>query len=424
MKLFELDAEIVRGLVASVRGVEDDDGAPESEATAEAFARLAWTVLIEPADQVAGQVIAGLGARRALESVIADDPGPAVALLLADGVARRRAEQVAGDAFARWRPRVAARPVVRSIEYAAELGLRAALPGDPAWPEGFALLGPAAPVALWLRGDPARLPALAGSVAIVGARAATGYGEHVATELAGGIAERDVPVVSGGAYGIDAAAHRSALAADGLTAAFLAGGLDRYYPAGNADLLSRVGDTGLLIAEVPPGVPPTRVRFLTRNRLLAAVSDATVVVEAGLRSGSLNTAHHAFTIGRPVGVVPGPVTSAMSAGCHRLLREQDAVCVTSVDEVLQLAGGAPPDDETPRTAADPDVIRVLDALGPRRARTPDEIARSSGMAVAAVLGVLGALEVADVVERRETGWVRAVADRSRAPSTAGGGAIA
>jgi DNA processing protein len=401
MSMYGLPTATVVDLVTAVRGHQADDGL-----AAEAFARMAWTVLIEPGDQIAGQIIGTIGAGRALEAVIAGDTAELAGIWRADGHEPARADRVVADAFDRWRPRLAARPVVRAIEHAARLGLTVVLPGDPDWPAGFDDLGPAAPIAVWLRGDRRRLEVLADSIAFVGARAASGYGEFVATELAGGVAERGVTIVSGGAYGIDAAAHRAALAADGVTAAFLAGGLDRTYPAGNSDLLERVAATGLLLAEVPPGTPPTRVRFLTRNRLLAASSRATIVVEAGMRSGSLNTAHHALAIGRPVGAVPGPITSVMSAGCHRLLREEDATCVTSADDVMELAGGARVDQTAGYEATDPDVVRVLDALSSRRPRSADELARSSGMAVTAVLGVLGTLDATGSVRRGEAGWLR------------------
>jgi len=401
MKAFELDSGMISGLVGQVRG--ESAGADDD---AEAFARIAWTVLIEPGDQVAGRLIAAVGPRRALELVLAADPTHAARIWIEDGIAPERAQKIASDAFERWRPRVAARPVVRAIEHAASIGLAVVLPGDPHWPAGFAALGPAEPVAIWVRGEPARLSEFDRSIAVVGARAATGYGEHVATEIAGGIADRGVAVVSGGAYGIDAAAHRAALAAEATTIAFLAGGLDRYYPAGNSDLLTRVAGSGLVISEVPPGVPPTRIRFLTRNRMLAAASAATIVIEAGIRSGSLNTANHALAIGRPVGAVPGPVTSPTSAGCHRLLRETEAVCVTCADDAIELAGGDRIDAGAGYDPVDPEVVRVLDELGVRGGRGTEDIARSSGMSVIGVLAVLGPLELAGVIRRVESGWVR------------------
>ena len=199
-------------------------------------------------------------------------------------------------------------------------------------------LGDHAPLALWLRGDAA---ALSGAgVAIVGARASSSYGEHVATELASELAGEGWTIVSGGAYGIDGTAHRAALRAGGITVAVLAGGIDRAYPAGHAQLFDRIAASGALVSEVACGGAPTRWRFLERNRIIGALADATVVVEAGWRSGSLNTAGHAAALGRPLGAVPGPVTSAASAGCHRLLREYDARCVTSAADVRELLGGA------------------------------------------------------------------------------------
>ncbi len=173
-------------------------------------------------------------------------------------------------------------------------------------------------------------------------------------ELAAGLAERDAAVVSGGAYGIDGAAHRAALAADGFTVAVLAGGVDVSYPAGNAALFHRIAKEGLLVTEYPPGLRPQRHRFLTRNRLVAALSGATVVVEAGARSGAANTAAWARALGRGVCAVPGPVTSSASVGCHILLRA-GATVVTRAEEVVELIGHAgelAPDEERPSSRLD------------------------------------------------------------------------
>ncbi len=174
----------------------------------------------------------------------------------------------------------------------------------------------------------------------MGARAATTYGEHVAMEFASALAAREITVTSGAAYGIDGAAHRGALAAGGATIAWLAGGVDRPYPMGHSDLIARIGrqEGSAIVSEVAPGATPTKWRFLSRNRLLAATAAATVVVEAGWRSGSLNTAGHAVALGRTLGAVPGPITSAASAGCHRLLREFDAQVIGDVDDAYALLG--------------------------------------------------------------------------------------
>jgi DNA processing protein len=198
--------------------------------------------------------------------------------------------------------------------------------------------------------------------------------------------------------------------------AFLAGGVDRLYPAGNSRLLERIADSGLLIGELPCGSPPTRWRFLQRNRLIAAVATATVVVEAGRRSGSLNTAGHAAMMGRPLGAVPGPITSPASSGCHRLIREYDAVCVTSADEMAELATGAalPEPALAPVAASDRRInatatggaeeTRLLDALSTRRSRPIADIAARSGLSAAEVMATLGRLELAGRVTEDEGSW--------------------
>jgi DNA processing protein len=292
------------------------------------------------------------------------------------------------------------------------LGGRLVTAGDPEWPflafTAFAGVDlkqrPEAhpPLALWVTG-PARLDEVADrAAAIVGTRAATAYGEHVSAELAAGLAERDAAVVSGGAYGIDGAAHRAALAADGFTVAVLAGGIDVSYPAGHATLFHRIGEQGLLVTEYPPGLRPQRHRFLTRNRLVAALSGATVVVEAGARSGAANTAAWARALGRGVCAVPGPVTSSASVGCHVLLRD-GAILVTRPDEVIELVGHVgelATDAERPQSLFDDlaeNEQRAYDALPARGARTVDEIAVASGLPPTEVLGPLSILEIVGLV---------------------------
>jgi DNA processing protein len=202
----------------------------------------------------------------------------------------------------------------------------------------------------------------------------------------------------------------------------LAGGVDRAYPAGNARLLEAAVDAGgALLSEVPPGSVPTRSRFLQRNRLIAAAGHATVVVEAAWRSGAMSTAHHAARLLRPVGAVPGPVTSMASAGCHRLLRDGVAVCVTDAAEVLELAGlmgsglaavadAARSADERsarPHDGLDPLALRVLDALSRRVPTDLDRVASVAGVTVAEARGAVGLLELDGWVVRRPTGWVAA-----------------
>jgi DNA processing protein len=307
----------------------------------------------------------------------------------------------------------------RDIALLERLGGRLVTAADPEWPLlAFTAFGGAdtkqrpeahPPLALWVTG-PARLDEMAErAAAIVGTRAATAYGEHVSAELAAGLVERDVAVVSGGAYGIDGAAHRAALAADGFTVAVLAGGIDVPYPAGHAALFRRIGEQGLLVTEYPPGLRPQRHRFLTRNRLVAALSGATVVVEAGARSGAANTAAWARALGRGVCAVPGPVTSSASVGCHALLRA-DAIVVTRAEEVVELVGHAgelAEDAERPLSLLDGlagNEKRVYDAFPARGARTVDEIAVASGLPPTRVLGPLSMLEIAGLVVCQGGRW--------------------
>lgn len=305
------------------------------------------------------------------------------------------------------------------LEMLQRRGGRLITPDDDEWPTlAFAGFGGVPvrdkpqgrpPLALWAIG-PVRLDGVAErSAAIVGTRAATAYGEHVAAELSAGLVERDVAVVSGGAYGIDGAAHRAALAAEGITVAVLAGGLDVLYPAGHSALLHRISQEGLLVTEYPPGVRPARHRFLTRNRLVAALSGATVVVEAALRSGAASTAAWARALGRVVCAVPGPITSMASAGCHALMRS-GAELVTRADEIVEIVGRAGEFAEDPVRPIDvldalsDAELQVYEALPGRGVRTADEIAVAAGLPAAGVLGPLAMLEIAGLVQRDEGRW--------------------
>jgi DNA processing protein len=357
-------------------------------------------------------------------SRVAEPPRPELAALVARAGPVEAAKRIrSGDVEPELAKYTEARREIDSaaedLELVARRGGRLVTPDDEEWPLlAFAAFDGAeaarkpdcrAPLVLWAVG-PARLDETAErAAAIVGTRAATAYGELVAADLAAGLVERDVAVVSGGAYGIDGAAHRAALAADGTTVAVLAGGIDICYPAGHSALLHRIGGHGLLVTEYPPGVRPVRHRFLTRNRLVAALAGATVVVEAGLRSGAANTAAWARALGRPVAAVPGPVTSAASAGCHVLLRG-GAELVTRADEVIELAGrmgelaADPPRPATPLDGLGPAERQVYEALPGRGVATVDQVAVASGLAPAQVFGPLAMLEVAGLVERRDGSW--------------------
>jgi DNA processing protein len=307
----------------------------------------------------------------------------------------------------------------QDLDLLARRGGRLITPDDDEWPmlafTGFSSVAAAGkqqgrpPMVLWALG-PARLDETAQrAAAIVGTRAATSYGEQVTGDLAAGLAERDVAVISGGAYGIDGAAHRAALAADGVTVAVLAGGIDIPYPAGHSALLHRIGVDGLVVTEYPPGVRPARHRFLTRNRLVAAMAGAAVVVEAGVRSGAANTAAWARALGRVVGAVPGPVTSSASTGCHALLRD-GAELVTRAEDIVEFVGRIgelAPEEARPTTALDglsDDERHVYEALPGRGVATVDEIAVAAGLAPERVIGPLAMLEVAGLTERHDGQW--------------------
>ena len=321
----------------------------------------------------------------------------------------------------------------RDLERAASIGAQLVCPGDAGWP---ALLDDLSWVdrdclGLWARG-PLSLPDVCEqSVAIVGTRVATDYGAHVATDFAAGLAERGWTVVSGLAYGIDGVAHRSALASGGPTVAVLACGVDVPYPSGHRSLYDRIVDEGLVVTEHPPGAAPQRPRFLVRNRIIAALSLGTVVVEAALRSGARSTATHAGLLNRHLMVVPGPITSATSAGCHQLLRDRpDAVVVTRVDEIVeqcghmgelavQVSGPA-----TVRDALGPTVARVLEGVPVRRASAAPAIAATAGVSVDVAVAALAALATAGLVHQVDGGWAMTTAGQAdrkarRAPAPGG-----
>ena len=372
-----------------VAGVLSDDDVVER------YARVVWNTLTEPGDGAAGILTAAQGPVEALARVRRGE--------LSDSVLERGEARLALE---RWEPRMRPGAVSAVLRTARAARLHLVTPADEAWPDAADDLGPHAPLVLWVRGDPRALEAARSGVAIVGARAATAYGEHVAGEFAAELAASGVCVVSGAAFGIDAAAHRASLAGGGCTVALMAGGLERAYPQAHTELVERIAATGAVVSEVAPGSAPTKWRFLQRNRLIAALSAATVVVEAGWRSGSVNTAHHASALGRPLGAVPGPVTSAASAGCHRLLRELEATCVTTAAEVRELIGwgeltGRGGGESAPRTT---DATRVRDALSRRVARSAQEVARRSGLGVADVQSHLGLLHLDGLVTAESEGW--------------------
>ncbi|MGD0926749.1 MAG: DNA-processing protein DprA [Streptosporangiaceae bacterium] len=311
----------------------------------------------------------------------------------------------------RWTARLGDAPTGATVEAWERDGIRLVCPGDPEWPSQLEVLGDAQPWGLWVRGQVDLRFACLHSVSIVGTRAATAYGIHVTAELAAALAGRGWTVVSGGAFGIDSQAHRGALAAEGATVAVLPSGLDAPYPRSHHNLFEAIVAHGALVSEQPPSRTPTRPGFLVRNRLIAALSRGTVLVEAALRSGALNTARHARDLNRPLMAVPGPVTSMASAGCHQVIRDWGGVCVTDVHDILACLSFSPGDMAAlsrgpvlPRDELDPVSLSVLEAVPARVGRGPARIAVSAGVDFDTVLRCLGKLAAGGFIERCERGW--------------------
>lgn len=353
-------------------------------------ARVALSKVVEPLDPKLAPVIVEHGPVEAWDRIRAN----------ADG------------RFDRCVPRVKDLEIDRVLEVADRLGITVLIPGDDAWPDRLDELE-YPPVCLWVRGRADLASCVSRSVAIVGARSATSYGVQVAGELGHGLGARGFTVVSGAAFGIDVAAHRGALAAGALTVAAMAGGVDRPYPAAHTRVLAQIESQGLVVAESPPGSSPQRQRFLARNRLIAALTPGTVVVEAGLRSGSLNTVGHAEGLSRVVAAVPGSVYSPASAGCHALLRDGRAVLVTDADECAELLGEFGRDaapvkrgEERARDGLDEVPRRVFDALNEHRPATVDRLTRAAGLSASEVMTGLGHLQLQGLAMRAESGWKR------------------
>ncbi|GAA2457935.1 DNA-processing protein DprA [Streptomyces macrosporus] len=359
----------------------------------ERLARAALTRVGEPGDETVNRWLDRHGAVDTLKALASETPLPGVSRARWAGL-RQRARGLDPEAD------------LRAVD---ALGGRFVCPGDPEWPSQLDDLGDGRPVGLWVRGRASlRLWALR-SVAVVGARACTDYGAHVAAVLGSSLAARGWTVISGAAYGVDGAAHGGALAVDGATVGVLACGVDVAYPPGNGSLIRRIGEQGLLVAELPPGDHPTRSRFVLRNRVIAALARGTVVVEAELRSGSLVTARRALALGRVTMGVPGPVTSGLSAGVHQLLRGEGVV-VTDAAEIIELVGNIgelAPEKRGPMLPRDlltPEAARVLEALPARGALGTAAVARAAALTEDRALVRLQELASLGFLERNGDHW--------------------
>jgi DNA processing protein len=304
--------------------------------TAHQVACATLTYLAGPADPLLGSLLQALDPVQVLSCIQTGTLRPAAGSLQ-DVVPGRLAQ-----ALGHWRARLAAVPPDAGLAAHQAAGTGLLCPGDPGWPPLVDNLGPTRPYALWVRGSADLRVLCDQSVAIIGSRAATAYGQHVCAEMASALTTAGWTVISGGAFGIDASAHRAALAAGGHTVAVMPCGPDVAYPREHTSLLQAITASGAVISEWPPGTRPARHHFLLRNRLTAALARATLVVEAGARSGTLATARRAGELGRPLMAVPGPVTSAASTGCHDLIRDRRATLVTDPADILACLTAATP----------------------------------------------------------------------------------
>jgi DNA processing protein len=382
--------------------------------TAVRLARAWLTRAVEPGRGAVFDLVSDVGPVEAAR-VLRAGGGPGTVTALAE--ARRRQDRSAAD-----------------LAEAQRLGARLVTPEDREWPDEALRAMQVAydreraqrrragtsrdpveltpPLALWALGAPRLDQAFARAVAVVGSRSASPYGLTVASSFGHGLVRQGWAVVSGGAFGIDAAAHRGALAGGGLTVAIVAGGLREPYPRAHESLFRRIGRDGLLVTEFPPDATPQRHRFLVRNRLVAGLTAGTVVVEAGLRSGALATARQGLRMGRVVLGVPGPVTSHESAGVHALLRADPEVgLVTRAAEVVEAVGAVgtdlterPQAPVDPRDRLEPLARQVLDGLPTVGTASPDRIAVACGVPPLDVLRCLPGLELTGFVEATPAGW--------------------
>lgn len=371
---------------------------------ADRLARVRLSRVVEPGEPVSNALAAEIGGMRLLASYLRDH---------GDEHAVARAERLA-----------ACDPEVE-LERAAAQGIRFVVPADGEWPVALGDLAHAedlhgrcgVPIGLWVKG-PMRLDRLGPRVAIVGSRSATTYGSQLAREIAAACARAGMCVVSGAAFGIDQAAHRGALSAGGSTVAVLACGVDRAYPSAHKPMLDHLAATSAVVSEAAPGCSPTRIRFLSRNRIIAALGAGTVVVEAAVRSGALNTATWAEQLGRHVMGVPGPVTSASSGGVHQLIRRGSATLVTGGPDVLEMLGAAgehllsePRAPEKPRDRLS-DVHRlILEAVPVRNAAGSDAIAGTAALGIRETRRGLERLRRLSLVQEVPGGWT--LSERAR-----------
>jgi DNA processing protein len=339
------------------------------------------SIVTEPGDRMAGALAKALG-RLGLLQLLIDGFEPARVL---DSVRQVGATDylvetlgdlpaTISDSRQRWLPRLSKQAVLNVFQRAKQLELSLLLEGDDNWPTGLDDLNEGAPAILFAQGNHKILGRLADAVSIVGSRACTEYGAKVTAKIVSELAYYKRVTVSGGAIGIDSHVHTQSLRNSLPTVAVMAGGLDRKYPRSNSNLFQSITQNGVLIGELPPGVAPTRWRFLQRNRLIAALSPTTVVVEAGIRSGSIRTANNAIELNRELFAAPGPLTSAASAGTNSLIAEGKAKALIDTKLLTSEVSDQPRFQDGSAL-----LVRAQDALKELKQATGEQIAKVAGL---------------------------------------------
>ena len=403
MNELQIETSRLRELLPNVAAKELED----------VFSYVTWSVLCEPGDGLAGMLVQTLGSTMALKNELQNATPSVVKRQLIDaGLSSEEIneygpfESTFQIGRERWKSRLSFSSVQRAIQSMHNMRGFILTPLSQQWPEQLRDLKFHAPMALWVRGTEFSLSSLSNSVAVVGSRGSSNYGDSATETMTAALVGKNLSVVSGGAYGIDAVAHRTALALKGNTVAVMAGGVDRLYPTGNKDLLNRIIQTGSVLSELPPGAIPTKWRFLQRNRLIAALSQATLVVEANWRSGALSTVGHAEKLVRAVYAVPGPIDSPKSAGTNKLIADRRAELVVDATDFLQQLGKMPISSialELPGLGALE--TRVLDALGYDSLEV-SEICSSAGLTRDEARLGLSNLELDGLILRRGSAWMK------------------
>ena len=419
MKRFLVNDARVASLVSRL-----SDSATEGEIEC-VFARATFSLITEPGDRFAGALMASLSPEVLLDLLLnrASTSEVLSKLKEADGTQELLGrvndfDSAYSDALQRWTPRLKLVDVIAALDLADKHKAKILTPLSQRWPEQLDDLQESSPHCLWVKASKPEVFDFCDSLSVVGSRSATGYGEWVTSEIVADSSSRNLPIISGGAYGIDAIAHRAAIANELVTVAFMAGGIDRLYPSGNAALFAKMLERGAVVAEQAPGASPTKWRFLQRNRLIAAMSSATIVVEAGQRSGALNTVTHALELGRPVGVVPGAITSQASAGCNRLISEGLVSSICAPSEAADLALGKAGWFQPELAGLGAYETRALDAMN-SKSLAPAEIASRAGLTSRETEIALGQLALQGFVKQTERGWLKLPLDNGQRAETSG-----